>query len=326
MKNSESSTKEPIKYFKEFFMNNGYQKFRENFIHWCCQQQKEQPNCVQLFEHDEDIIIHQRIANDLGETDDFKTSLIDTLEETFKYQAEKSKEFIDKAILEYLEKHNDADKFLMFQEKKLSDLLTTNGKYLEEFPLCKTYLDSIIEFIKGSYSYSLKGSIGNRKRTDISRDVTKQDEEVIQYSFFGGYNIKYKFLKWLYGRFCEHFVIEELDDNLLGEKQFIEIFSSLNPKQSGFTIQFKINNIEVAYIVDSLHPYFKNLNPTSIDKSQCFLKNSSKKPFSRNDLYPAFTKLKKGLSDQSLKIHEDVKAFVNEIKNHQLINKQNSTF
>lgn len=320
MRKIDSSINEPIKFFTEFFSNNGFHEFKDDFIMWCYSEKKSHPELVHLFEVDGDFIMHQTISNGLDGTEDLKTTLIDRLEKTFESQAKKSMEFIDESILHYLDEHNDADKFLKFHEKKLTELIESNRMLFEEYPVCITPLNSIVEYIKDSYFDNLRGASSIKKKIPISRTLSKDDEEIIEYSFFAGHNIKRNFLKRLYEKFIDHLIIDELEDYELGEQQFVEIFSSLHPEQSGYKIKFKINNIEIAYIINKLQPYFKNLNPNSIGKSECFIKNNSNDPLKndllkRGDIYTARTTMKENLLKQELKIRSDVLALAKELKN-----------
>src|SRR5665647_1055877 len=98
MRKIESTINEPIKFFTEFFLHDGFKEFIDEFKTWCFNEKKNYPDLVHLFDVDGDFVMHQTISNNFDDgTEDLKTTLTGNLEKELDYQLKKSKEYIDDA-------------------------------------------------------------------------------------------------------------------------------------------------------------------------------------------------------------------------------------
>jgi hypothetical protein len=98
--------------------------------------------------------------------------------------------------------------------------------------------------------------------------------------------------------------------------KFYYLFKSPNPWNGDYSIQFSVNNLEVALIFDELKNYIKNLTPTNIEKCKCFFKisNETKSPFLRGDLFTALGKAKRKIKENPDWIRPEIQLVIDEIK------------
>lgn len=319
MSNSNSTIDYPIKFFKVFFLEGGLKKYRDNFLDNANREKKQSPKDVEVIPYEIEIVLVKPTTNIIGEPTTETELFTDQLFQDLKKEVETSKNLLRDAIVE---KYENVDAFIKTQRIIIRDIIDVNSHLLTSLPRCKEILkelDNYIAELTSEVEKPEKAIQQKRKRPEIHK--TYNEDDVIQYSFFVGNDIKKSFLRWLYGKFCENLIIDELEDYSEGEEQFVEIFSSTHPERLSYSLRFKINNIEVAYIIDALQPFFKNLNPTSIEQSKCFIKNNSSDTFKRDDLYQASSKLKKALKSNQNFISNDVLVFVEEIKSGQITHK-----
>ncbi len=311
MRNIESTTERPIEFFREFFLNNGFQELKSDFVRMCSDEEKKYPKEVQLFETDIDFIKRRLVPDGYGGEMEFTNTLVDEIENHFIYQIKKSKGLIDEAILQYLDKYNDADKFLKFQERKLQEIIQVSENFFTIYPFSKPILEDLLDYIKKSLLGRV--DVSGRKQIiqqETPNQINEEDDAVIQYSYFSGNsNITRRTIKSIYTSLCENGIIAELEDADLGEAKFIEIFSSLKPQELNYKIRFLVNNIEIRMVIDNLLTFFKNLSPTTIENSKCFL-NKSMKLLNRNDLGVAKSK-----QNQNSRISPDILSFLKDLKN-----------
>lgn len=101
-----------------------------------------------------------------------------------------------------------------------------------------------------------------------------------------------------------------IDDVMVTEEIFINVFTSPNPKMK---IGFIKSNLIVAVYLKEIEIFFWGLRAVTIEKSQCFL-NKQEKPFKSTDLYAA---LSRGNGKNIVEINR-IKSMVNDLKNRYL--------
>lgn len=312
MSNSISTKDYPVKYFKEFFLEGGYDKYRNNFLSYCAKEERASPSSKNVFIEDVEIKLIQSIANEVGKTHHEITYFTDDLFKDLKYQIEISKNMLRDA---QVEKFKDIDSFLHSQRVILRDIKNSNKKLFETLPECKELIDVLDDYIE-----NLKPNPEREEEKKVEKPETiivksKEpkikktfgDEDIIKYSLFTDKDIKASFFKWLHDKLCEHRIIVELDNSEEGERQLIEVFASDKPSELEHFIKFNKNNFEAVLILIKLKEYFEHLTAINIEKSGRFL-NDYGKPFNANDYNVTKSKIKK----KSYPGDNDVRQFIDE--------------
>lgn len=307
MSNSNSTKDYPVKYFKEFFLEGGLKKYRDNFLDYANREKKKSPKDVEVIPHEIEIVLVTPTTNIIGEPTSETELFTDHLFQDLKNEVEISKNLLRDAIVE---KYENIDVFINTQRIIIRDIIEVNSQLLASLPRCKDILkelDNYIAELTSEVEKPEKAIQQRRRRPDIHK--TYNEDEVIKYSFFAGQDISSKFLKELHTLLCEHGIIEELEDTDEGERQFIQIFSSENPRESEFSVRFTKDNHEVVFIFIELKSYLKDLTAINIEKSQCFL-NKKGKVFNSNDFNVAKNKLK----NPAIKIDKVVRNFIEALR------------
>lgn len=105
----------------------------------------------------------------------------------------------------------------------------------------------------------------------------------IEGSFFGCDDYKGVFFIELHDLLYRKGIIETSDDLSDSQLQFVEVMTSINPKETGSEIVFSIDNMRISYLIYLLQPLFTKFCNTTISQSESF-KNERNKVLNSNDL------------------------------------------
>ncbi|RIJ45513.1 hypothetical protein D1614_22865 [Maribellus luteus] len=299
MSNPVSTIDYPIKYLKYFFLEDGYLEYRRNFIQYCAEKKKSNPELVQVEMTEFEIIISEPERIETKEVTLVTTSFSKNLIRDLKQQIDKSINFL--RDVQFVNRQ-DIESFMHVQRVILQDIKDANNEIFENFPECKSLVDNLDKYIEG---------LTPTKKRVTNRIVKKvyEDDELIRYSLFAGRDVIASFLKWLHGKLIEHYIIVELDDSEEGERQFVEIYASSNPKELEYSVKFLKNNINAVLVINKMVEFLKNLTPKNIDESKCFV-NKRGKTLNANDINVANNKIR----EEKIIGDNDVQKFIHEFE------------
>lgn len=130
-------------------------------------------------------------------------------------------------------------------------------------------------------------------------------------TFFKNKDFKYSFYVDLYELAYTLYLI---DDAEIEELDFINAFTSPNPKILVNKIRFSQNNYVVAYFLESLKPFFNGFTHTAIEKSEVFL-NKQNKVLKSTDIYASLSRGKHKIEDEKSKIDAHILKLKNQYLN-----------
>jgi len=302
------STKDyPVKYFKEFFLEGGYDKYRNDFLNYGYQLMKKSPDNVHVMADETEITIFITVANSIGEPSCETEVFTNNLYRDLKNEVEKSKNLLRDA---QVEKYENIDAFINSQRVIIRDIFDANNKLFDSLPKCRKLINELDMYIVNIKSFDKVEAKNNEQ--ELKKEKPKvykkyNDDDVIKYSLFAQEDVSNKFLKELHSMLCKYSIIEELFDSNEGEQQFVDIFASEKPSELKYSIKFRKKNYETVLIFNTLKKYFKNLTPINIERSQCFV-NKKGKFFNANDINVINNKIK----NHSFTMDKEVKRFIDE--------------
>lgn len=212
------------------------------------------------------------------------------LKKVLKYN---SKDAFEKLAVS-LSKFND-DKAILFLKQQLNILYSLIRKLdeKENYQELKEELLLIVSDIDIRYS---SFQITHK----VFKKITNEIESI--YSIFQLKDgIKRSFFEKLYDATI---TLDLIDDVVIREELFIEVFTSPKPDPSS-KIQFTKPNSTVALYLKEIEPFFDNFNSTSIEKSKNFL-NKQGKIITSTDLYTAISRNKDKTNNDLIKIQKQI--------------------
>lgn len=203
----------------------------------------------------------------------------------------------------FLEQYLNNSKWTLFTKLKE---IENEIDFKDQLSNIYNHLNSCIK--KHSYSESNYVDIIDKHLFELVKDLKIQfpiiefhkvmrvlKDENGHISFFQFKDLKATFFEQLYET---TYKLDLIDDIEVSEDVFYDVFtcSKPNPEQK---IKFRVKNHLVAYFLKEIEPFFYNLNPVTIEKSNCFY-NKQGKPLTSTDLYTSLSR-NKGKDPNSIK-------------------------
>ncbi len=219
-------------------------------------------------------------VNDIIRKEDFLNKLLD-FENKFIYKNIEQEILKEPGVdnnVAYLKNIYDEIELLLKRVSKLEnvDINLIEMKLIEIIILIKDRFPSLKEY-HNVFKYLAK-------ETDLT--------------FFRNKDLKYSFYVDLYEM---AYSLNLIDDTEIGEIDFINAFTSPNPQLLQNKIRFFCNNYLIAYFLESLKPFFYELNHNRIEQSKIFLTKQTK-PLKSNDIYVSLSRGKDKNKTEKTKI------------------------
>ena len=154
MINTQATANEPLKFFEDFFLSGGFQKFYDDFYDDLPNQERgyEIAESNALFGY----IIVYAPPNDKGVRPQYVVTYIDELERKLEYEFLISRRLLLDAILEHISKFNDADRKITFWLTNVQDMYSQNVEMFKEYPECIRHLNKLVDFLNARLTNSIK--------------------------------------------------------------------------------------------------------------------------------------------------------------------------
>lgn len=319
----ESTIEEPILYFETFFLNNGYNNFRRSFFEPWLSAYEIDPGSVYIDEVEE-YIVHHFDHDDFNHSKPTKILLIDELKVHFRKEIQKSKLLIKKGIRALIFKDISPLNYLHEVNKTTQELLSKSTILINKYPFCKACLESIITFtneiIGNIQPRSQLTELGEKKVENVLRNDTKttalQKRKFHPPSFFHISKLKVEFFTSLFSLLNTNGIIDSTSSLEEDANKFYYLFRSPEPWKADYSIQFLVDNMEVALVVEELENHIDNLTGANIEKCGCFFKviRNNHSPFKSGDLYTALSSAKKKIKEDSNWIRPEIQLVITEIR------------
>lgn len=181
MTSSISTKDNPVKFFKDFFLDGGFEKEIENFRSYCISKATEAPSSNKYREGYGEISIYFE-----GEST-FSDHFTDNLNTLLYRQFEISKNLLLDSIPE---KYLNLDSFLTSQKIILKQITESKTKLFDEYPVCKKYFDLLLEHIN-KLSSENNGNI-QVESNNFKVEIVESPEELIKeiFGYLKGKNVE----------------------------------------------------------------------------------------------------------------------------------------
>ena len=142
MNNSLSNTNEPLKFFENFFLFGGFQRFYDDFFDDLENQERgyELAENCELF----GFIMVFSSPDEFGRRAIYKVSYSDELETKLEKEFQVARRLLMEAISEHISKFNDADKKITLWAITIQEIYNQNNKIVNEYPVCVNYLNKLL--------------------------------------------------------------------------------------------------------------------------------------------------------------------------------------
>jgi len=266
----ESSKINPLLFFETFINNDSLREHEDQFYNYPINPSQENFRNLGYLQYTKDLY---------EENEKFKPVTVfylDTLKSFLSVQVNQSLTFLNNRKDKFDYKGKDHTPFT-------SKSLDIVYKLKNAVPSDYNHKDEIMSFLV-ELENKIKLLLDSPKVPILEKRIIKTTQPYFEPI------IKTGKLKKLYQIAIELYLI---NDEIVSEKDFLEVLMSNDPKMLENKIQFMADNQKVVYFITLIQKHFKELTFSRIVKSEAFLKQKTGIPFSQNDLDSTNSRIKK---------------------------------
>jgi len=322
----ESTLEEPLLFFENFFLENGYDEIKMSFFLEWKQAKESNPNDVIINELEENVV-HYFASDEKNLSIGTTLLFIDKLKTIFNKEVQKSKRNITSGIRHIVFKGNSPLTYLANQEKSILEILNNRTILLNKYPITQTYLESLQKFIEvNTIKIHVPPIKAENNREDSLNKVEihprinltwpKNKNPFKKPPFFHTTKLNDKFFSSLFQLLFANGIIKIEDSYEIELNKFLYLFKSPTPWENEYSIQFDVDNLEATLIIDELSNLIDNLIPVEIEKCRSFYKKNKKqkKLFKAQDIYEARGTIEKHRTQNSSWVRPEIQHVISEME------------
>jgi hypothetical protein len=143
MINTKATANEPLKFFEDFFLFGGLQRFKADFFEYWSNQEKEHYLDATVFELF-DCVQVVSIRDEFGKPTFKMMTVSEEIETKLENEFQIAKRYLMESISEHISKFNDANRKIMLWSTGIQEMYDQNAKVFKEYPVCVTYLNKLL--------------------------------------------------------------------------------------------------------------------------------------------------------------------------------------